>query len=177
MKQERLGYQFNTYNSVDKLPNNPDFWLDLVRFYKKVSCRGESDFSPPDFINGLKAILDSTGGKVVIAVDAEEKICGFIGGYVANIENIGMVPGEDVPQGSMYYMFGLGSSAKDLSVRTGLVEEILAEVETDYCLGLVCHKSPIYKRKIYPRRGWIEVEKSSFPDFSYFYIRREEVIK
>jgi len=179
-KERRLNYQFQSL-SEEQLTEQ-QLVSSLCDFYNQATVKENTErvYTQEEFAQGvLQDTLQAEGGKIVFAVNQDKEVCGFAAGYNTDFNRQTFQLERDVPEGTYFYMFGLGNSTNDPSVIFGLVSRLLNGVETDFCVGLVSHDAPIYKRSVYPRRSWTEI-KSNLPiaqEKSYFYIRREEVIK
>lgn len=162
--------------------NDPFLIQSLLRFYNQVSLRGhnEEPRSPEVFKRNALLTLNNLKGKIVFAIDSQSEICGYVAGYqVFDFckESYGLE--DDVPEGTYYYVYGLGHSSGEIPVLLQMIRTLLSEIEPDYILGLVDHEAAIYKKKFYPLRGWTEVKANTefAKGSSYFYIKADKVIK
>ena len=161
---------------------DPEFKKNLLSFYNGV-CLRDHDDSPrteEQFSQYLSRTTLDPNHRTVLTHMMSGDICGFVAGYFAEgfgQENFALR--EPVPEGSYFYIYGLGSSAKNFTVIMNMINVLLCDVQTDYLLSLVDHNTDIYKRQIYQRRGWIEVmsDLEIAKNSSYFYIPFEQARK
>lgn len=173
-------YQYNSFTR-DQL-TDADLVGYLCDFYNKATKKENTDrvYTPDEFSTDvLQATIQANGGRIVYARDGNSQVCGFVAGYNTNFNQKDFQLETPVPEGTYFYLFGLANSTQDPTVLFGLTTTLLEDLKADYCVGLVSHEAPIYKKRVYPLRGWTEI-KSGLPiaqGKSYFYIPRQEVIR
>lgn len=170
---------FHSFSEADFA--NTDLLLALCEFVNQSVKKegGNRKFEIAGIMTDVLYSVKMDGGQVLYATRNGGEVCGFIAGHEANFNKQDYQLKSDVPKGKYYYIHGLGNSTGRLAVSLGLVSRLLNGVNADYCFCSVYHNSPIYQGGIYLMRGWTEIQTSrpDTEDYSYFYIKKEEVIR